>query len=328
MHTLVITITILVVVLLLLIMLGWEVLYLRIARNYNLTAKVTSRSAHSYPVVTGGGSVFYFTTLVYQIFCWCNLLPPNFNILGWAFGGITLLAIISFLDDIYDLSPYLRMLVQFIGASLIALQLNFFDIPWYYCTTALIAIVGFLNIYNFMDGITGMLMAYSTVVLLSLLFVSETFYGLIIFLLLSLVIFGIFNFRSIPLCFSGDIGSIVMGALIIFILFSSIIESLNITYIMFVSVYAVDGVCTIIYRLIKRQNILQAHHLHIYQLLSRIWEISQFRISIAYASLQLVISTALLLIPTEMQPSYSIGVLFALCSAYVYIRYKTNIIQS
>ena len=86
--------------------------------------------------------------------------------------------------------------------------------------------LGGLNAYNFMDGINGMTASYSLVILSTLYYINESLLfvdpGLIIFPLLSVLVFS-FLILDKTLCFSGDVGSLSLALLILFLLFKLIV---------------------------------------------------------------------------------------------------------
>lgn len=68
---------------------------------------------HTYPIPRGGGLAiflsFLFTTLIF--------LPIDKHILG-IIGGAIVITVVGLLDDKFDLSPYLRFVIQFVAASI------------------------------------------------------------------------------------------------------------------------------------------------------------------------------------------------------------------
>ena len=123
-----------------------------------------------------------------------------------------------------------------------------------------------------MDGINGITSGYSTIVILALWFVNNYHVEFIendflIFTLLGLMVFNYFNFRTKARCFAGDVGSISIAVIILFLLLKLILLSQNLIYILFLSVYGVDSVLTIIHRLFLKENIFKAHRLHLFQVI-------------------------------------------------------------
>ena len=157
----------------------------------------------------------------------------------------------------------------------------------------LIVGVGFINIYNFMDGINGITGFYSLAVLLGLLFINEqenlVDNNLILYSLFSLVIFGFYNFRKKARMFAGDIGSISI-AVLLFFLGAYFIQQLNSPIlILFIIVYGADAILTIGYRKSIGDKISEPHRKHIYQKLVHTANLSHLKVSLIYALIQLVI---------------------------------------
>ncbi|HWV74710.1 MAG TPA: hypothetical protein VN040_23490, partial [Pseudosphingobacterium sp.] len=189
-------------------------LYFKIADRFNIIDKPNNRSSHSTITIRGGGIVFYFAALMY--FIWSGFQYPLFFI------GLTLMAVVSFLDDVLTLSNKLRISVHLISVMLLFYQLDLFTWSWYFIPCLLFAVIGAINAYNFMDGINGITTAYSFVVLYLLweanqqnAFIDNQ---LICFIALGNLVFFLFNFRKKAKCFAGDVGSVSMSFIIIFLL--------------------------------------------------------------------------------------------------------------
>ena len=107
---------------------------------------------------------------------------------------------------------------------------------------------------------------------------------------MGLLIFGFFNFRKKAVCFAGDVGAVSMAFLITFTLITLIMATENYYFIALIFVYGVDSVGTIIERLIKRENIFQAHRSHLYQLMANESHIPHVQVSLIYGGTQLFIN--------------------------------------
>ena len=253
-----------------------EVIYFKIAQYYNIIDEPNSRSSHTEVTIRGGGVIFWVSTLFY--FIYSDYDYPYF------FMGLSIITFISFLDDISSLPNRYRIMFQFIAIGLILYQLQFFENPiWMYIMVTIVG-VGIINAYNFMDGINGITSGYSTIVILSLFCVNNFYIEFInndflIFIFISLMIFNHFNFRTKARCFAGDVGSISIAVIILFLLLKLILQDRNIIYILFLSVYGVDSVLTIIHRLILKQNIFKAHRLHLFQVIVHNKKISHLLMS-------------------------------------------------
>ncbi len=292
-----------------------EIIYFRIARRLHIGDKVTSRSSHKHYTITGGGIIFILAAIIFYIYN-TSALPQNF---GNMLVGATILAIISFIDDIRNVSPYIRLIIHsFIVATVFSyiLQWGYIDI----FIIVLICGVGLINAYNFMDGINGIMAGYSLVTLGTLYYcyyttpeIPLTFIALLI---IATGIFTFFNFRKKAICFAGDIGSIVMGFFILYLMVELIWLRCNASCLVFLIVYGIDTVFTIIQRLFMGENILLPHRRHLYQVFVNQWHIPHYQVSLGYASTQLFINIIYFLIPEQFQWSYVIIVTILLSALY------------
>ena len=250
--------------LLILLLVLTSILYIKIAVRFGIIDKPNIRSSHTDPTIRGGGIIFPVAIILF--FLSSSWKYPYF------FTGLMLVAIISFLDDIYTLSGNLRLPVQLLGIILVFIESGIFEFPLLMVLGFLILATGFLNIYNFMDGINGITGLYSIVIVLALLY-TNTFVvefidqNLLILTLASLLIFGYYNFRKKAKCFAGDIGSISIGIILIFCICKLTVSTNNIFYVFFLLVYMIDGGFTLVERIFRKENIFKAHRNHLYQLM-------------------------------------------------------------
>jgi UDP-N-acetylmuramyl pentapeptide phosphotransferase/UDP-N-acetylglucosamine-1-phosphate transferase len=170
----------------------------------------------------------------------------------------------------------------------------------------LIVLTGIINAFNFMDGINGITGGYSLSVLLSIWIVNNyqvKFIDneLLYYASIAVVIFNYYNFRKKARCFAGDVGSISIAYIIVFLLAMLIIQSGNLLYILFLTVYGVDTLYTILYRLIHKENIFKPHRKHLYQLLANEQEISHTKISLIYSIVQIIISLLIIIVSYKHQ---------------------------
>lgn len=301
-----------------------ELLYFRVANHFNIIDKPNERSSHSSITLRGGGIVFYFGALFFFIF-------SDFHY-PWFFLGLTLMTLISFLDDMFTLSNKIRLVVHFSSVLLMAYQLELFEMPWYYLLIGFIVVVGVINAYNFMDGINGITACYSLavgslllIVNIELNFVSQ---DLLIFTLISVLVFTFFNFRTRAKCFAGDVGSVAIAYILLFALGSLILKTGNLIYILFLVVYGVDAVWTIIRRIFRKENIFEAHRSHLYQFLGNEAGVNKLLISFLYGIVQLGIGYLVIQFASsdiKTQLVFSFVLLVALSIAYLML--KTFIVK-
>lgn len=302
-----------------------ELVYFRLADKYNIIDKPNERSSHNKITLRGGGIIFYFAALIY--FIWSGYNYP------WFFLGLTLMTLVSFLDDIFTLSNRIRLFVHFSSVLLMAYELQVFSMPLYYLVITFILIVGVINAYNFMDGINGITCCYSLAVGGLLIYVNKDVdfvdQNLLIFTLLGVLVFGFFNFRTKAKAFAGDVGSVSIAFILLFCLGALIIKTNNPIYILFLLVYGVDAVWTIVQRLMKKENIFNAHRSHLYQYLGNEAGYNKLLISFSYGFLQVLVGVLVIYLSTlniESQILYS-GVLIVLISL-LYLYLKNNIIKN
>jgi UDP-N-acetylmuramyl pentapeptide phosphotransferase/UDP-N-acetylglucosamine-1-phosphate transferase len=261
-------------------------LYFRIADKYNIIDKPNARSSHNYITIRGGGIVFWIASVLYVL---CTMREITFLI------GITLIAAVSFIDDIKSLPNKIRIVIHFLSISFVFYGLNLYAaLPWYLILSAYIFFVGVLNAYNFMDGINGITGLYSLSILVSLQYVNYkiipfTDPDFIFFAMLACIVFLFFNFRKRAKCFAGDVGSMAISFWIVTLLLQLMIKDNSLVWLFFLSVYGVDSISTILHRLYLRQNIFKAHRMHFYQIMSNEWRISHLKVSVLYAFVQLLI---------------------------------------
>lgn len=311
------------VIICLIAMLCIELAYIPIARRKGWTAPQCSRSGSRLPdAVVGGGIIFYIGMVIWSLgMVWVyNENAPS----AYFLTGLTMLAATSFADDLMCLYVWFRLLVQFVAVAFLCFEFHVLAFPAWIVLLYMTAAVGFVNGYNFMDGINGMTAAYSVVVL-GVLFYVDTCTGttftsgsLIATALGSAAIFGFFNFRRRAAVFAGDVGSISMGFIVTMLLTKLLLATGNIYALVFVGVYAADIFLTILRRLIEGDNIFRPHRKHIYERLHFVWGIPQLLISSAYALLQLAISAGYLAMRTATaQKEYFFTTVVLLTVLYV-----------
>lgn len=298
-------------------------LYFRIADRFNIIDKPNERSSHTTVTIRGGGIIFPIGILLWFLFF--GLQYPWFTL------GLLLIALISFLDDILTLSTKPRLAVHLLSVALLMYDLGVFQFPAYWWIVAFILIIGWINAFNFMDGINGITALYALSVLLPALVLNGNEdvlpQSLVVVSAISAVIFAFFNARKKARTFAGDVGSVSMAFIIAFVMISLIMATGKWELVAFVSVYGVDAVLTIVHRLSKKENIFKPHRSHLYQYLANEMKIPHVAVSALYAFLQLAISFMVIrLVDWEYLPVLCIGVLLILSS--VYIISKAKILKS
>ena len=271
------------------LLLAAELVYFRIADRLNIIDKPNQRSSHSSIVLRGGGIIF-----VLGLWIWAAFFGFQ-NI--WFLIAVTLVAGISFIDDIHSLPDSVRLVAQFAAMALMFYQLDILHWNmWWIILIAMIVCVGASNIINFMDGINGITGAYALASLIPLFLLNKkigfTDESLILVVALADLVFCCFNFRpkGKAKCFAGDVGSIGVAYILLFLIGSLILATGDVTYLIFLLVYGVDGCLTIVHRILLHENLGEAHRKHAYQLMANELRIGHVKVTSFYALLQLAVS--------------------------------------
>lgn len=304
-----------------------EAIYFQLAAHFNIIDKPNQRSSHSSIVLRGGGIIFLL-----GVWIWCAFFGFHYPLF---LAAVTLAAGISFIDDINSLPDSVRLVVQFIAMGLMIGQIFlscsfvFGESLWAkiaFVVIALIVCVGATNIYNFMDGINGITAGYSLAVLVPLTlmdrkleFIEPSF---LVVMVLAVLVFSFFNFRprGKAKCFAGDVGSVGMAFIVLFAIGLLIARTGDITWLIFLLVYGVDGCLTICHRIMLHENLGEAHRKHAYQLMANELKLSHPLVSMIYMALQLAVSLGFIfLIPDTPLAHwlYLLGTLIVLSVAYV-----------
>ena len=319
-----------------------ELCYFRIADKRNIIDKPNERSSHTTIVLRGGGIIFAISILVWM--AW-QMVLGNWGTVQEYLSfiiGLVLICGISFWDDVHSLPDSVRLVVQFVATGLMFWGLMeqgawFMELAWYWKVliglVALIVFVGATDVINFMDGINGITAGYSLAVLVPLLLANRSFASLrmtegfidesfLVVAIIGVLVFSWFNFRpkGKAKCFAGDVGSIGIAFIMLFAIGRLIMQTGDVTWMVFLLVYGVDGCCTILHRIMLHENLGEAHRKHAYQLMANELGWSHVVVSLLYFGLQLVISLVLIyLVPASVLAHwiYLVGVGVLLVGAYV-----------
>ncbi|KLD99953.1 MraY family glycosyltransferase [Aliarcobacter butzleri] len=263
-----------------LILLIFSFLLTYFIKNYmikkSLVASVNERSSHTVPTPHGGGiaiAITWFIGLFYLYF----IGQIETNLFYALFFGVVI-SIVSLFDDIYELSPKLRLIIQaivaigglyFLGGFEI-LTFGIFDIQNSIFTNifAFFMIIWFINLYNFLDGINGY--AGSEAIFLSL--AGFILFGGNHFLVLTVAVLGFlyWNWNKAKI-FMGDVGSTLLGYNVaIFTIYYANQEPTNFwIWIILFGVYWFDATLTLIRRKLNKEKLSLAHKKHAYQRLTQ-----------------------------------------------------------
>lgn len=283
-------------------------LYFRIARRYEIVDKPNKRSSHLEPTLRGGGIIFPILFIVMNLVLF--FLDRN-SVNVWFLVGLLLIAGISFWDDVKTLSPMIRVLVHVTAVVLMFWLTGLLELHMLTIVIGFILVIGSINAYNFMDGINGITVLYSLVALCTLYFLMPDMN--LEFVVVALLIFAFYNVRKRAVCFSGDVGSVSLSYIIAFCICKLMVATQNIKWILFLGVYGIDSVVTILYRLKRSENIFKPHRTHLYQYLANEKGVSHVRVSLIYALAQLALNVVVI------QYGFTMGLLTFGVMALVYL---------
>ena len=316
-----------------------ELIYFKIADKFNIIDKPNERSSHSAIVLRGGGVIFSLSIMAWAVMMavqgeWQVVL----NYLPFLL-GLLMVAGVSFVDDIRSLPDSVRLVVQFAAMALMFWSMGIMHWNmWWVVLIALVVCVGATNVINFMDGINGITAGYALAVLVPLAlvnrcpiksgmtegFIEESY---LIVAIIGVLVFCIFNFRpkGKAKCFAGDVGSIAIAFIMLFAIGRLVVQTQDVTYLIFLLVYGVDGCFTICHRIMLHENLGEAHRKHAYQIMANELKIGHVKVSLLYMFMQLTVSLGFIyLCPNTVLAHwiYLIGAVVVLGVVYVLFKKK------
>lgn len=244
------------------------------------------RSSHAAPTPRGGGLVFVFIALTFYA-AGALFDENNFR---WSYPvGAGLIALISWLDDLFSIGTFVRFVVHAVAAVLIIyfagywreIYLPFFGAVDFGAAGSILTfcwIVGLTNAYNFMDGIDGIAgtqavtAGFGWLIIGHLLgYQAAAFYG-------GVIAFGCLGFLLHNLqpakIFMGDVGSAFLGYT--FAVLPVLAQKENVSGessefvlpsigVLLVWFFVFDALYTFVRRLLRKDKVWQAHREHLYQ---------------------------------------------------------------
>ena len=293
--------------------------YFFLSKRFSGTSTKLSQKNGNGLAITGAGGILVLTILLYAF-----LGDTTHTYFLFAF---SMLAVVNWLDDLYEVHSGWRLITQFLSVSFLVMEFGL--VSSYWSPFFLVVAVGVINAYNFMDGINGLSGVYGLAVLLPLaliLPVNEMDTGQITLVLLFLILFLVFNFRSSAKVILGDVGSVSLGFLVLFYSVKCFKDYDIYLLVSFSMLFLLDSGITLVERTLKRENVFQSHKSHLYQLLVRKKGYDQRWVALGYGVLQLVINLILIELPGRREQ-----VIFSLLTATVlfigYFFWKKSILQ-
>lgn len=293
-----------------------ELIYFKIADKYNIIDKPNERSSHTDITLRGGGVVFILAIII-SFFL---------GYVSWPLAvGVVAVGVVSFIDDIKPLSQLPRFSVHLIAAILVIYDLGVVEFGLWVLPIALFLLIGWVNAFNFMDGINGITVLYALVSIIAFAHMPYHQDSLPLFITmgLSCLVFALFNVRKKAKAFAGDVGSIGMAIFLGYFLIKTFIASGNLGYSLIVAVYSIDAIITILMRIKRKEKLLDPHRSHLYQYLANDMKVPHIRVSVIYAILQLGISYLTIVLDQHalLTLPVTFGLIVLFTSIYCVIRY-------
>ncbi len=243
----------------------------QIALKKSFLAMPNERSSHVLPTPHGGGiaiAVTWFLGLMYLFTC----KEIDAQLLKALLVGI-ILSIVSFMDDLYELSAKKRLLMQafvsvvglYLLGGLSKIDVGFFVIENQILTNSLafLGMIWCINLYNFLDGIDGY--AGSEAIFLGLAgwLISSGDYFLV--LVASVLGFLVWNWHKAKI-FMGDVGSTLLGYNIaVFAIYSQNNGTSILVWLILFGLFWCDATLTLFRRYRNGEKLSCAHKKHAYQ---------------------------------------------------------------
>ncbi len=248
----------------------------KIALKRNIVDLPNERSSHTMPTPRGGGLAIVIAWYIGIITFF--LIGKIDDSLFYALLSGIFLASVSVLDDIYDLSPKIRLFFQFISAGLAlyflgginSIDLGFIAIDngVLLSVFAFLAMVWFINLYNFLDGIDAYASMEGIIVALGIYLLISNSLALV--LVFSILGFLYWNWPKAKI-FMGDVGSTQIGFILVVlgIYFHNSNEISIWNWLIFTSLFWFDATLTLFRRWRNKERISEAHKKHAYQRLNQ-----------------------------------------------------------
>jgi UDP-N-acetylmuramyl pentapeptide phosphotransferase/UDP-N-acetylglucosamine-1-phosphate transferase len=257
------------------------------------------RSSHTQPTPRGGGIAFvaaFLITAALATFVLDENADGTPSLLEGSIFVLLPLWAVGTIDDARGLSVRLRYLVQLVSAALAVFLFGAFPgfdtvlgqlgTPWLAPTLSVIAFTALINFYNFMDGLDGLVGGCCAVQLAFFaLYLNQPSWWLLVAALLA---FLWWNWPPAKI-FMGDSGSTVLGGAVGLALLHTPDASTMWWAGAVTAPLLGDALFTLTRRLLKGENVFEAHKSHIYQRLNQAgW--SHQRVAASYVALTVLIA--------------------------------------
>ena len=180
---------------------------IRLAQWYGILDIPDARKIHKSQMPRGGGLCLWTGYLLLAAY-----LGSRYSFLKYSATGATIIFLCGYVDDMCSLSPFPRLALHFISASLVVLPLN---LPIIITIVSIIWVAGVTSAYNLIDGVNGLCISMFMASAGALCFIRGAASGSsLISVCMGAMALGVlcWNFPSAQ-TFLGDGGSTLLGYL-------------------------------------------------------------------------------------------------------------------
>jgi len=258
-------------------------LFIYLAQNYQLLDIPNERSMHSNPTVRGAGLIFISLSIIAMPFI-CYFTNTPLLAQSVFIASVTILASVSFFDDLLNLSSKFRFLIHFCLAAIIVMFINpnVVDLGWFSLSNkymlfsfTVLTVVWAINHFNFMDGLDGFCAIQAIFLFTAYAIFFNITDGIVyqefcLVLISCLMGFLIFNFPPAKV-FMGDVGSATLGFITISLalLAQNLYDIPLLYWFILNSIFLVDSSLTLIRRVAQGEKWYEPHKTHAYQRLKQ-----------------------------------------------------------
>jgi Fuc2NAc and GlcNAc transferase len=244
----------------------------QISIKISIMDEPNERSSHTIPTPRGGGLAIAAVWFLAVLLLYLNGVIETE--LFYALLSGLILVVISYIDDILNISYAVRLIFQIISIAigiyflggLESLDVGFFQIeqPVILSVLAGIALLWFINLYNFIDGIDGYAAVETIFISVAIFIIAGNFY--VLFLGAAVLGYLYWNFARKKI-FMGDVGSTLLGYTlgIIAIHESNQGELPVLVFAILSSLFWFDATITLFRRAKNKEKLTEAHKKHAYQ---------------------------------------------------------------
>ncbi len=236
-----------------------------VVRSLRLVDLPNHRSSHTTATPSSGGLAI--VVAFYIGLFWLYFHAEIDSRLFFALLSGIILAVVGFLDDMFDLSPKIRIVAQIIS---VLLAIYFLDVlsnySFVFTLFFILSILWLINLYNFLDGIDGY--AGSEAIVVS--FGAYLIYQDKLFIVLAMACLGflLFNFplKDRASIFMGDVGSTFLGFVFgVIALYHYQTPSDLIIWFVLLGLFIFDATLTLFLRFKNGEKLSNAHKKHLFQ---------------------------------------------------------------